>query len=266
MQKFMQLSSLNAFDPLPSLGKRVQVAPKAAPVGLAPVPGKPGLWRGPGGLLAYLPPLPNTPRKPGALPALAHPYGTARHPHGARIIPKDIEEKWFESWVNKVLPPGDVEAVEMQWKRSETYRYLLDVWERPVHRSPVTKEEADVAYLRYLKLRDAAENGPTKPKLSSDQWGPLTLLPKGVYMVNTVSVDAAAGAAGQTFARFWDPDGPSLSYALNGLGRTDESRYIVTQARSKLSEATLARGRIVSAHPIGKHARVYDVLREARLI
>ena len=69
MQKFLRLSSLDAFDPLPSLGGRVPTPAKAAPPALAPVAGRPHMWRTPAGALAYLPPPPGTPRKPGALPS-----------------------------------------------------------------------------------------------------------------------------------------------------------------------------------------------------
>ena len=176
MQKFLRLSSLDAFDPLPSLGGRVPTPAKAAPPALAPVPGRPHLWRTPAGALAYLPPLPSTPRKPGALPSAPRRHagrtGQAR-PQGRN----PLEQEWFERWLAEELPSGDVDAVQEKWEESEQYG----------------------AFLRSLSL-------------SVDKFGALVGQPPGLYLVTHRVVQWVAE---HTFLRLWDPEAQKLSFAIS---------------------------------------------------
>lgn len=175
MQKFLRLSSLDAFDPLPSLGGRVPTPAKAAPPALAPVPGRPHLWRTPAGALAYLPPPPGTPRKPGALPS------APRMPAGALPAKgqnrRTLEQEWFERWLAEELPGGDVDAVQEKWEESEQYG----------------------AFLHSLSL-------------SVDKFGALVGRPPGLYLVTHTAVQ---GVAEHTFLRRWDPEAEKLSFAIS---------------------------------------------------
>lgn len=179
MQKFLRLSSLDAFDPLPSLGGRVPTPAKAAPPALAPVPGRPHLWRTPAGALAYLPPPPGTPRKPGALPSAPRmPAGALPAPGQARPQGRNpLEQEWFERWLAEELPSGDVDAVQEKWEESEQYASLL----------------------RSLSL-------------SVDKFGALVGRPPGLYLVTHTAVQ---GVAEHTLLRLWDPDIEKLSFAIS---------------------------------------------------
>lgn len=125
MQKFLRLSSLDAFDPLPSLGGRVPTPAKAAPPALAPVPGRPHLWRTPAGALAYLPPPPGTPRMPGATPKPGPLYRAA-----PRVIPRSVEENHFNMWMARpdVVLPHEPEAVQAMWEASADYTHLYALY------------------------------------------------------------------------------------------------------------------------------------------
>ena len=191
MQKFLRLSSLDAFDPLPSLGGRVPTPAKAAPPALAPVPGRPHLWRTPAGALAYLPPPPSTPRKPGALPS------APRMPAGALPAKgqnrRTLEQEWFERWLAEELPSGDVEAVQEKWEESEQYG----------------------AFLRSLSL-------------STDKFGALVGQPLGLYLVTHTAVQ---GVAEHTFLRLWDPDREFLSFSINERSPDKDSLRAAAQAK-----------------------------------